>query len=545
MSDFGYSQDLAPRTRSQDRPCSSSNQRHNSYLKQAMRLAAGMLMSIVCAAQSATQTGAPADTVSGTALQELQSQVRELKQLVLELQQQTVDSHAEITRLRQELETQRSSTTAVESAGVDEESPGYAPATQAQVEQRLEHVEEDQQLLSGKIDDQYQTKLESASKYRVRFSGIVLFNLFGNSGSVDNIDLPNWALRDPPGASSGSAGATLRQSILGFEAFGPTVFGARTSANVNFDFGGGFPATYNGVNSGLVQLRTASVRLDWKDTSVIAGQDQLFLSPLAPTSFASVIVPPLSYAGELWSWTPQLRVEHRFDLANNSKITLQGAFLDPLTGEPPDDEYYTWYRAPGAGEQSRQPAYGLHTAYSRPMLGQTFSIGGGGYYNRQNWGYDRMVNGWAGMMDINLPLSQRFSLSAEYYRGAAIGGLGASLGRSVLFSGPLIDPETSVVALNTVGGWVQLKFRLTPKLEFNGAFGDDNPFAGDIRDFGDQALSYAPSYVTRNFSGFGNVIYRPRSDLVMALEYRRMRTFTIYDNSHDAGQLNMSMGVLF
>ena len=145
--------------------------------------------------------------------------------------------------------------------------------------------------------------------------------------------------------SPGSVGGTLRQSILGFEVFGPDVFGAHSSGNVNFDFGGGFPATYNGVNSGLVRLRTAAVRLDWKDTSVIAGQDGLFLAPQPPTSFASLIVPALTYSGNLWSWTPQLRVEHRFEFSNHSNVSLQGGVLDPLTGEPPNDFNYVWYRS--------------------------------------------------------------------------------------------------------------------------------------------------------------------------------------------------------
>ena len=131
----------------------------------------------------------------------------------------------------------------------------------------------------------YQTKVESASKYRIRFSGIVLFNLFGNSGSVENQDVPTWSIRPDSSESSGSVGGTMRQSILGFETFGPDFLGAHTSANVNFDFGGGFPATYNGVDSALVRLRTAAARLDWKDTSVIVGQDQLFLSPLVTNFF--------------------------------------------------------------------------------------------------------------------------------------------------------------------------------------------------------------------------------------------------------------------
>ena len=502
-----------------------------------------MTSGLWCAAQVQPQaTTSPENNGTNAALGELQSQVRELKDMVLQLQQQTVASRAEITHLREELETRRN---AGDATIVDEQSPAYTSSTTAQLEQRVDQVEGDQQLLSGKVDDQYQTKVESASKYRVRFSGIVLFNLFGNSGSVDNQDVPTWATPPDPMGSTGSVGGTLRQTILGFEAFGPEVLGAHTSANVNFDFGGGFPATYNGVNSGLVRLRTAAIRLDWKDTSVIAGQDALFLSPQTPTSFASLIVPALSYAGNLWSWTPQLRVEHRFALSSDSRVTLQGALLDPLTGDPPADGNYTWYRTPDAGEEARQPAYAMRVAYSHPWFGQTFTLGAGGYYSRENWGYERIVNGWAGTMDINLPLSRRFALSAEFYRGAAIGGLGAALGRSVVYDGMLSDPNTYVNPVNAVGGWAQFKFRATPKLEFNGAFGQDSPFAADIRYFGDQVQSDAPAYFTANRGAFGNVIYRPRSDLLFSMEYRRLRTFTIYDDSYDAGQLNLSVGVLF
>jgi len=52
-------------------------------------------------------------------------------------------------------------------------------------------------------------------------------------------------------------------------------------------------------------------------------------------------------------------------------------------------------------------------------------------------------------------------------------------------------------------------------------------------------------YLTADRGAFGNVIYHPRSDLLLSMEYRRLRTFTIYDNSYQAGQVNMSVGVLF
>jgi hypothetical protein len=519
----------------------------NSHLRSAIVALSVLVFELPCIPQSQPSAN-PTSTNDGVAasLQDLQSQVRELQQMVLELQRQTIAGRVELSHLRQELQAQRESASPsfADNSSQDEQSPlhSYARAHS----QSLDHLQEDQQLLSAKVDEQYQTKLESASKYRVRFSGMVLLNLFGNSGSVDNQDVPTWAVDSSPLSSSGSVGGTLRQSILGFEVFGPEVWGARSSGNINFDFGGGFPGTYNGVDSGVARLRTGVLRLDWKNTALVAGQDQLFFSPLTPTSFASLVVPPLSYAGNLWAWTPQVRVQHRFSFGSDSSFTLEGGVLDPLTGEPPNPAYsYTWYRSADAGERSRTPAFAARLAYSHPLFGETLTVGAGGYYSRQNYGLDRTINGYAATLDANLPLSRRFSLSGSFYRGQAIGGIGAALGRSVVFNGALSNAATAVLPINSVGGWAQLKLVPLSKVELNAAFGLDNPFAADIRVFGGQSQAYGYPYVTRNRGAFGNVIYRPRSDLLLSLQYLRLRTFSINDYSNQAGQVNLSMGILF
>jgi hypothetical protein len=414
-------------------------------------------------------------------------------------------------------------------------------------------LEEEYQLLSGEVDEQYQTKVESASKYRVRLSGIVLMNLVSNQGMVDSVDLPMLAYARPAGSSGGSFGATLRQSQIGFEAFGPTVAGAKTMADLQLDLAGGFPSVPNGVNSGLLRLRTATMRMDWTNTSVVVGQDTIFFSPNSPTSFASLAVPALSYAGNLWSWVPQIRVEHRIALGEESSLLFQGGILDPLTGEVPGAVPGTtssvpaanYYRQAGPGEASRQPAYGTRVAWTRNVFGQPLRVGVGGYYNRQDYGFSRNVDGWAGMTDVELPLSRQFSLSGKVYRGRALGGLYGAFGQSVLFGGKPASAGTEIQAVNDVGGWAQLKYRPANKWEFNAAFGVDNPYASDVKYFYPYTQSYGDPTLARNQGSFANMIYRPRSDLLFSAEYRHLRTYTITNGGNNAGQLNLMMGVLF
>jgi hypothetical protein len=402
-------------------------------------------------------------------------------------------------------------------------------------------LEEEYQLLSGKVDDQYQTKVESASKYRLRVSGIVLLNLFSNQGVVDNADLPMLAYARPPGDSGGSFGATLRQSQIGLETFGPTVAGAKTRADLQLDLAGGFASEPNGINSGLMRLRTATMRMDWANTSLVAGQDEIFFSPNSPTSFATLAIPALSGAGNLWGWIPQIRVEHRVVLNEGSSLIFQGGILDPVSGETPSS---TYYRVAGPGEESRQPAYATRIAWTHDVYGQPLRVGAAGYYSRQDYGYGQNVDGWAGMADVEFPLTHQLSLTGEFFRGRALGGLYGGVGQSVLFNGTPGAAGTQVQALDSMGGWAQLKYRLTNKWEFNAAFGMDNPYASDLKYFA-YPQSYGGAVVAKNQSGFFNLIYRPRSDLLFSAEYRHLNTNSLVDGEAGAGHLNLMMGVLF
>src|SRR5580704_10321685 len=525
-------------------------------------LARGQGSAAPTTAPSAPTEATPDVRTLADAVRSLQVQVQTLNSQVNELRTDEQRWHAEARELRSELELTRaqlashpdalsyaeSSTSPQKflppsaNSNVNLSNPAETTQTASAttLEERLAKLGDNQDLLDAKINEQSQTKIESGSKYRVRLSGIVLLNLFDTRGPVDNVDFPQLAVPPTFGNSSNAFAATIRQSQIGLEVFGPEIAGARTSANVKFDFAGGFADLPNGVSMGVARLRTGTFRMDWANTSIIAGQDSLFFAPLMPTSLSSLAIPPLAYAGNLWSWTPQIRIEHRKDLSEASSLLFQAGILDSLTGDIP----MQGYRYPTAGEQSGQPAYAGRIAWSHHLFERNFTAGVGGYYGRQNWGFGRDVDGWAATADVSVPLGRFFAMTGEFYRGRAVGGLAGGLGQDILLSGAVTDPTTNIRGLDSIGGWTQLKFKPTAKFEVNAALGIDNPFAVELRRFPETQYYYGYS-LSRNLSPFINFIYQVRSDVLFSAEYKRIQTYTLDSNFNAANQFGISIGYIF
>ena len=215
------------------------------------------------------QEVSPASAAPTSGVRELQDQVRELRAMVQEMRAENVQSRAEMQQLRQDLQATRAllERPAGQSSTPDQTGANLAPAsatptaavTQAttpdSIEERVQKLEDTTSLIGSKVDEQYQTKVETASKYRARLHGIVLTNAFRNVGNSDNLDLPTYAENVLPGWPQANLGFSMRQSEIGLELFGPTIAGAKSSADIQFDFAGGFPSTGNGVNFGIVRLQ--------------------------------------------------------------------------------------------------------------------------------------------------------------------------------------------------------------------------------------------------------------------------------------------------
>jgi hypothetical protein len=228
-------------------------------------------------------------------------------------------------------------------------------------------------------------------------------------------------------------------------------------------------------------------------------------------------------------------------LSEGSSLLFQGGILDSLSGEFPVTDYF---RSPTAGEKSGQPAYAARIAWTQRAFGQRWTVGFGGYYDRQNWGFGRRVDGWAGTTDLMMPLGRWFELSGAFYRGRAVRALGGGIGQSVLMTGALTDPTTIVQGIDSTGGWAQLKFKPKANFELNDAFGQDNPFASELGRFSSSG-NYYDSLQARNHSSLVNFIYQPRSDVLVSIEYGRLRTVVIDGDSNTANHVNVSLGYVF
>ncbi|MGZ4787041.1 MAG: hypothetical protein ACXVZX_00880 [Terriglobales bacterium] len=486
-----------------------------------------------------TMAVAQSDTHSTASSQEVAEVLQQIKVLNESLKQ----TRAELAESRQEIRDLKATV-----AHLTATLPNVAPPAQSkQPEMQAESdnrpvTQEDLQVLSARVEEQHQTKVESTSKFRVKLSGMVLLNAFSNSGQVDNIDLPSVALPRRPWASGGSVGGSMRQSIIGLTGFGPTVVGAHTSGDIQMDFYGGIPSGYFGVSSGVARIRLARLHFDWKETSIVGGLDTPLFSPNSPTSYVSVGEPSLSSAGNLWTWTPSVRVEHRFDF-ESSTWKIEAGLIDPAGY----GGYAPQLRYPTAGESSRQPSYAMRFSGNHGDADHRLSIGVSGIYTPARF-YNRSTAHGAGLtLDWQLPFGSHVEISGEFFTGKGLqsfGGLPYGLVQMQDSLHYLSVTSPLLARIGQIGGWSQLKFKVDARNEFNVAAGYGGYNYGAMQD-----ATYSDYYVAtlpwRNQSLLVNYILKPRSDLLLSAEYRRLRTSYINGSVPNADIVGVAAGFLF
>jgi hypothetical protein len=483
-------------------------------------------------------------------LEQSQRQMQQLQRELLQLRQQMAS--AGLAASSPQAETSASTAASANTASGESSSlagpaqsstsvgPAAAPNGAVPLEERLQTLE-----AAVKLHDQ--TKVESSSKYPVRVTGLILFNGFVNKGLTDNIDQPAIALRQTPTSGNGSLGAGLRQTILGIEGDGPQVAGARTSANVELDFSSGLSYTNYGTSSGVVRMRTASINLDWANDSIEVGMVPPLISPLSPSSYATVAEPSLAGAGNLWTWAAQVRYAHRIPLRDGKHVQLELGLRDaPAAGYNANQ----LFRTASSAELSKQPAYESRISYGGGGE-RGLQLGLGGYYSRQSYpgyqGYPGTDNldSWAVTADWRVPFASHFEISGEGYRGRSLGGLGGGLYKDFIAGTDPVSGADIQRGLNAIGGWTQWKTRFGQSLESNLSIGLDDGFASDFHAVTLSPTASATQLRARNKMAVGNLIFRPKTYLILSPEYRRIWTWPITGAANTADVFTLSVGYQF
>ena len=368
-----------------------------------------------------------------------------------------------------------------------------------------------------RLEEQAQTKVESSQHLPVRITGMALFNAFLNSRPSDNLVVPVLA---PGSGGSLSGGATLRQTILGLDFRGPEVLGGgKIHGFINMDFFGGSREPYDS----LLRIRTAGLEINWENTSVMFGQDKPLIAPREPNSLAQVGLSPLTGAGNLWVWQPQMRVEQRLHLDERTSFRAQVG----LIGTREDYGYVP-------------PAYASSLQNQRPALQGRFSLAHNLDDERRieiGSGFDTSTTHVAGATVPSRALAfdwfanpwRKLEFSGAFFRGqnlANLGGIGQGF--------TIVDYE-NVIPVHSDGGWTQLSFLVAPRLTFNLFGGQQDNRNRDLRYYG----------VDKNQAYAANLMFRLAPNVILSLETGQVRTTYLGVGNRLINHHDLSFAYLF
>jgi len=330
---------------------------------------------------------------------------------------------------------------------------------------------------------------------------MALFNTFLNTRSENDAQYPTLASAD----GLRSAGASLRQTTIGLEYNGPRAFaGGKVRGSVFMDFFGGTGRTLDQT----VRLRTTAIGIDWKNQSVEGGLEKPLISPRDPDSLAQVGVSPLSGAGNLWLWIPQIRFEQRLSFSGNT-LRAQVAAVQTSESLPDavDDTYTPTYegRRPGIEGRLEFARGEVRRVEIAPGFHRSISHAAGLSFPSDIFSVDWLLR----------PLSV-LDFKGTFFTGQNVTPLGTGAYRQGY---TLYDSEYGH-SVHARGGWAQFTVRATPRLSFHVFSGIEDDRNSDLH----------AGAIGRNWAYGANFYYRLAPNVLASFETTQTRTSYIGGN---------------
>jgi hypothetical protein len=405
------------------------------------------------------------------------------------LEQENRSLAAEVKSLREELSASR--------------APAAPEAPAMTVGERLD-------IQQARIEEQAQTKVESSQKFPVRLTGMALFNAFMNSKQSGGADYPVVAVAPGPGHD----GATVRQSIVGLEFTGPSaIWGGKAHASIYMDF-------FAGAINSAMRIRTVSVGVDWKTRTVAAGLEKPIFNPREPSSLAQVGISPLTGAGNLWLWLPQVRVEQELRFTSRTGLRAQigavqtreiGPYVGTVTPEAarPAAEGRFNFHHNFDDDRRLEFASGFHTSTTHA---------GGKSIPSNLFSLDWFYNPW-----------KRVEFTGVFYSGQNVAHLGSGTRQGyAVFS-------HYARAVESKGGWGQVTIHTLPRLDFH-------LFHGQVDDAN---YELAAGAINKNLLFGGNAYFHVAPNVLVGLEATQLRTLYIGQGTRINNHYDLALAYFF
>ncbi len=338
---------------------------------------------------------------------------------------------------------------------------------------------------------------------------------------------------------------TARQSRFGFRIKGPT-FGKDGQVLGRFegDFygtGGGKiiskydPLTgavssynYEDESKGNFLLRIATVELKCKSLSILAGNDWMVMSPLAPhvsnyTAGAEM--------GNLGYRMPQVRLT---GYLMDNQLQIMGS-IDNKIGD------YNGFYDVDTGDDAAQPDFQGGIMWDSKLNDKPFKLGVTGHYameevtnygavNLDDLGNKEKIPSWSWNLHMMLPVTKWMSINGEYFQGANLDGqyTGAQ------GQGWVVDDDGDFHPLASTGGWGEVELGPFNQFVIYAGYGVDDVDNGQLDEAVVMNNGKAPiSSITKNSMAYASVHYWVVPKVAdVSLEW--MQVNTEYDLAEDA-----------
>jgi hypothetical protein len=410
-----------------------------------------------------------------------QAQLDQILQKVNDLQTENQRLNREIETLKQQVQELR------------------LPASSAPVEEKLD-------VVAQRVEDLADAKIETAERFGLKLSGLVLMNTYLYAGRIGAAELP---LVGVPGQVQRNAGATFRNTQINLLYNGPRgIWSSKVTGKLQLDFFGGS----NVIQNHLARIRTADLSLHWASRTLSFAVDKPILSPRDPDSLSQLGVPALANSGNLWLWQPQIRYEERIRF---TETTGMRARIVVPTG--------------ARLSRSRPALQGRFALFHRTAGGREFEFAPGFHYSRSQ-AAGLGVASYAISADWFVPLAPRVDWTGFAFTGENLTGLGiAGLRQAFTFR------NNRPIPVRGRGGWTQVTVHAGSKADVNLIAGMQDDFNRDL----------AAGGVGKNLSYAANLRFKLAPNVVFGPEVMQIRTRYVPSGTQLINRYDVALGYLF